>query len=89
MANFNVLAARKLGREHFFFALSFFCSRPNFRAAKTSKFDKETLATQAKQLVTTCFACAWPHHLSKRDGKVLILMETVGTPEMGEVECRQ
>ena len=25
----------------------FFCSRPNFRAAKTSKFATETLATQA------------------------------------------
>ena len=44
---------------------------------------------QAKQLVTRCFAFAWPHHLSKRDGKVLILMETVGTPEMEEVESRQ
>ena len=28
----------------------FFCSRPNFRTAKTSKFASETLATQATAL---------------------------------------
>ena len=63
VANFDVLAAQKLGREQkqkkeggesreVPFSLSpsplfIFCSRPNFRAAKTSKFATETLATQA------------------------------------------
>ena len=36
-----------------------------------------------------CFACAWPRHLCKRDGKVLILMEKIRTPGMEEVVSRQ
>ena len=61
MANFYVLAVRKLGRakkrkkgeRRVCFSppslppLSFFYSQPNFRVAKTSKFAMETLATQA------------------------------------------
>ena len=66
VANFDVLAAWKLGQEQKkergprgkgnacfsplpLPALSFFfCSHPNFRAAKTSKFAMETLPMQAK-----------------------------------------
>ena len=44
VANFDVLAARKPLPPLFSF-----CSHPNFRAAKTSKFATEKLATQAME----------------------------------------
>ena len=47
LGKFRCFNRAKVGARGFF-AHSFFCSRPNFRAAKTSKFAKETLATQAK-----------------------------------------
>ena len=53
VASGDALGARKLGLEQKkeggggIPPLSFFCSRPNFHAAKTSKFATETLAPQA------------------------------------------